>query len=261
MDICARYITPKLPDSVPETFDFLYSDDPGDDSAFTLEEFAGIVLQGQGRTYFQIGDRIKLVTRTTVFADEEIVLRLEDFRHFRLADGSGAFAGTTWGMVGVMNAGHRMAATATNAGGWAATEMRTFLNGTIFPELPLWFRKLTKTVQVLSSAGETKASTVASEDRLFLLSAAEVNDNAAAVPYCNEVDPEAEHIALPLFTGNTSRQKKTYNGQGAAAGRYWLRSPVASSATNFMSVFGNTGYTHTGNAATMSGPVCWLCCM
>lgn len=261
MDICALYITPKLPDSVPETFDFLYSDDPGDDSAFTLEEFAGIVLLGQGKTYFQIGDRIKLVTHTNVFADEEIVLRLEDFRHFRVADGSGAFAGTTWGMVGVMNANHRMAATATNAGGWAATEMRTFLNGTIFPELPLWFRKLTKTVQVLSSAGETKASTVVSADRLFLLSAAEVNDNAAAVPYCNEVDPEAEHIALPLFTDVASRQKKTYNGQGAAAGGYWLRSPVASGNTAFMSVFGNTGYTHPGNAATMSGPVCWLCCM
>ena len=261
MDICALYITPKLPDSVPEQFDYLYSDDPGDDSAFTLEEFAGIVLQGQEKACFQIGDRIKLVTHTTVFADEEIVLRLEDFRHFRLADGSGAFAGTTWGMVGVMNANHRMAATATNAGGWAATEMRTFLNATIFPELPLWFRKLTKTVQVLSSAGETKASTVVSEDRLFLLSAAEVNERAGEVPYCNEVDPEAEHIALPLFTNHASRQKKTYNGQGAAANRYWLRSPVASSTAAFMAVFGESGYPHSGDAATMTTAVCWLCCM
>ena len=257
MDICPVFITPKLPDSVPEKFDYLYSDDPADDSALTLEEFAGVVLNGQAKTYFQIGDRIKLVPKTTVFADEEIVLRLEAYRHFRLADGSGEFAGTTWGMVGVMNADHRMNATNTNAGGWAATEMRDFLNETVFPELPVWFRKLCRTVQVRSSIGETKASIAISEDKLMLYSFSEQHGRTD-VPYCDEVDPEAEEMRFPLATDLAAITKYRYNGAGAVAS-YVYRSPNAAYNTKYILKYGNGNF-NTAYAYEASG-VSWLCCM
>lgn len=258
MDICPVYITPRLPDSIPNEFDYLYSDNPADRSAFSLEEFAGVVLNGQAKTYFQIGDRIKLVPHTNVFADESIVLQLAWFNHYRLADGDG-FAGTTFEMEGVMNAAHQMNTSNSNAGGWAATDMRSFLNETVFPELPLWLQKLVKTVQVRSSIGETKTGIAISHDRLFLASVGEYYSRTEEVPYRDEVDPEAEERVFSNVYDNATAVKKTFNGEGAAAG-YWTRSPDAAAADRFVYVHQN-GSLGDSSPATTSSRFSWLCCM
>ena len=258
LDIHPTFITPVLPEVIPEQFDYLYSDDPEDDSAYTLAEFAGIVTQGLGKTYFQIGDRIKLVPKTTVFADEEIVLRLAWFNHYRLAEGDG-FAGTTFEMVGVMNAAHRMNATDTNAGGWAATELRTFLNETILPELPIWLQQLAKLVQVRSSIGEMKSEIVISHDKLFLASSAEYYSKTDVVPYRDEVDPEAEERTFSYVYDNATTVKRTYNGDGEPK-YHSLRSPLEATTNQFAYVH-QIGGLGMGSTATASTHFSWLCCM
>ena len=92
-----------------------------------------------------------------------------------------------------------------------------------------------KVVQVRSSVGDTKAEISISNDRLFLLSRAEVSFNVNDVPYKDEVDPNAENVTFALFTDNNSRIKKTYNGTGSAS-HWWLRSPEASGSSSFASV-------------------------
>ena len=78
-----------------------------------------------------------MVPENDVFTDTEIILMVLGFNHYRLADGTG-MAGVVFGMVGLMNEMHRMHGerlTPTNVGGWPDSEMRRYLNESIFPAL------------------------------------------------------------------------------------------------------------------------------
>lgn len=253
MDINAVFLSPVLPESVKDMtgYDFLYSDDPEDNAAYTKEEFAGIILTGSAKTYFAKMDRAKMAPDSSAIADSEIIVQVEAFNHYKLADGSGEFAGIFWGMVGVLNTQRSMNPTASNKGGWPACAMRKWLNETLYPTLPPFWRSLIKKVVVLSSAGETKADIVQSEDWLFLRSHAEMGWDTSAVPYKNEVDAEAEEIALTVYTDSNSKIKKYYNGTGTVA--HWgLRSPEASSGSTFCGV-NNAGYAPNITAYTALG--------
>ena len=72
-----------------------------------------------------------------------------------------------------------------------------------------------------------------------MLSTAEVTTaEAAAVPYKNEIDADADNITFAVFTDNNSRIRKTFNAEGSAVS-WWLRSPDPSSATYFRYVISN----------------------
>ena len=257
MMVMPQYIHPTLPAGPASNYDFLYSDDPNDNSAYTLNEFYGIIDSGYAKTYFSIGDRVKIVPNTTVFADSTIILQVVGFNHFRRADNN-EFASVVFHMVGLMNAQHRMNASNTNDGGWATSEMRTWLNNTIFKALPQQWKSMIRTVKVMSSIGKTKADISTSEDKLFLLSQAEVGFNTTETPYVNEVDSSAESRAFSVFTNNNARIRKYYNGTGSAAS-WWLRSPVSSSSAYFMNV-ANFGASN-GNGASGSNGVAFGFCI
>ena len=248
--VTAEFITPVLPSAMPSTFDYLYSEDPNDVSALTFAEFYGIIYNGRASSYFTIGDKIKIVPNTTVFADSSIVLQLEAFHHFQLASDGTTWAETTWGMVGLMNANHSMNGSATNVGGWPSCGMRNWLNNTIFPALPQRWKAVIKQVEVLSSAGGTSDTIVSSQDKLFLRSQAEVGFDTSAVPYTNEIAAGADQKRFSMYSSNANRIKKTYNGTGTAA-NWWTRSPVSSSSANYCYVNGN-GNSGTANSATSS---------
>ena len=245
MDVYAVFYAPKAPTVFPSTYDYLYSDDPADNSAYTFEEFWYMIVTNDAngdplaRTYFQLCDKIKIMPNTTVFADTEIVLQLEAFQHFMQADGSG-FTRTFWGMVGLMNSDHAMNDVNTNAGGYAAMAIRNWLNNTVFPALPQKWKGVIEPVQVLSSAGETSTAIVQSIDKLFLRSHAEVGLDTGAVPYVNEIAAGADEVQLSMYNSNNARIKKRYNGTGAAA-NWWLRSPDSASSTAFRDVYSGGG--------------------
>lgn len=243
LDVRALFISPVLPSAVATGYDYLYSDNPDDKSGYTLAEFYGIITLGQAKNYFTIGDRVKIVPNTNVFADNEIILKVYGFKHFKLADGSGEFANVVFGMIGLMNTARAMNGSNTNAGGWDSSTMRTYLNERVFPALPRQWRVMIKPVEVLASAGGTSATIKTSEDKLFLFSRAEVGFDVSVVPYTNEVDVDAETKTFSLFTDNSSRIKKTYNNTGSAAG-WWLRSPEASHTYTFCNVTNTGGSTY-----------------
>ena len=247
LDIHAVFVVPVIPDSVATGYDYLYSDDPEDNSGYTLAEFYGILLNGVGPQYFSVGDKVKIVPTTTVFADKEIICQVYGFNHFKLADGSGKFAGTVFGMLGVMNATRGVNSSNNNAGGWPGCTTRTYLNEQVFPALPRQWQTMIRQVEVRSSEGGTSPDIVTSNDYLFLFSHAEVGFDTTAVPYCNEVDPGAEQVAFSLFTSNNSRIKKMYNGTGTAV-HWWLRSPDPSNSTYYRFVYnGGTAASHTAS--------------
>ena len=237
MEIYAQYLVPVLPDMAATGYDYLYSDDPNDNSGYTLAEFYGIISSGLAKTYFSVGDKIKIVPNTNVFVDSEIIMPLYGFNHYKLSGGT-EFASCVFGMLGVMNATRQMNTSNTNVGGWDECAMRKWLNGTVFNALPMKWQSMIKAVDVLTSIGNTSANIKASSDKLFLFSQAEVGFNKTEVPYRNEVDADAEQVTFALFTDAASRIKKTYNGEGSAT-TWWLRSPLASSGTYFCYVNSN----------------------
>ena len=255
MVVNAVFEAPALPAQVADMtqFDYLFSDDPADRSAYTIGEIYAICAAGLGSTYMAVGDKLKItMTESASIFDDYIIFQVYGFNHFKLEDGSN-FANVVFGMLGVLNTPKRMNPTNTNAGGWPVTEMRTYLNQTVLYDLPTVWRNVIKSVQVLSSAGETSAEIVNCVDKLFLFSRAEVGGNINDVPYCNEVDADAENRNFSIFTNDASRIKKYYNGTGAAA-YWWLRSPIATYATafslvNYIGGVGSTGASYTNGVA------------
>lgn len=258
LDVHALFVTPVLPDSVPTSYDYLYSNDPDDDSAYSASEFYGILYYGRERDFFTKGDKIRLVCSTSNFADTSIILVLRSYKHFMSAERVGQFAGPYFGMIGLMNANRQMSNVNTNVGGFPAATMVTFLNETVLPGLPQFFRTMIEKITVLSSEGNTSPETVSVDTYLTLESQAEVGFNTGDVPYKNEVAEGADEVTFSCYTDNASRTKKTYNGDGAA-GVYWLRSPEPSSTTHFCGV--SNGGTASSNVATTARGVAFGFCL
>lgn len=91
----------------------------------------------------------------------------------------------------------------TNAGGWAESEMRTFLNTRLFEALPYKWQAVIKQVGVKSSAGGTSYSITTSNDKLYLAANREVGGSTAS-PYVDEVDVTS---TISFFTDDRKRLK------------------------------------------------------
>ena len=253
LDVYASFLTPVLPDVVAVSYDYLYSDDPEDESAYTLAELFGIQAAGRESEFFNYHDKIKIVPTTNAFADSSIEIKVGDFNHSRLADGSG-LAQVDWVMVGVMNQTRQMNSQNTNVGGIVSAPLYDYINNTVFPNLPRWCQLFFKQIVARSSAGGTSSNIVTRNCYARLLVRAEVGFNANEVPYKNEVDSEADHVTMPIFTDNASRIAKTYNGEGSAT-TYFLGSPEASGSSSWGYVYGY-GPSSNGSANSSYGVRC-----
>jgi len=259
MVVNAVFEAPALPAQVADMtqFDYLFSDDPADRSAYTIGNIYAICAAGLASTYMAVGDKLKItMTESAGIFDDYIIFQLYGFNHFKLEDGSN-FANAVFGMMGLLNQTKQMNSSQTNAGGWPETLMRTYLNTTVYNSLPTVWRNVIKSVRVLSSAGETSPEIVTSIDKLFLFSYAEVGFSVSTVPYCNEIDEGAETKQFPIFTDNNSRIKKHYNGTGSAA-YWWLRAPRATNATSFTNV-GSNGSANNNGANNSNGVAFGFC--
>ena len=119
---------------------------------------------------------------------------------------------------------HAMNSIDTNVGGWPASEMRTYVNGTIYNALPSELQNVIVTTTVVSGHGSTSGETnFTSSDKLYLLSAAEVWNSGRA-----HDTAEAETRQLDYYKNkgvttskNYSEAIKQYNGSNFL---WWLRS-------------------------------------
>ena len=242
-------------------YDYIYSDDYNDSSAYTLGELAAIAERHLGADYgFEIGDRVKIVfNEDKTIPDTYVICQLERFNDRRLANGGekdtphtggdfSAFANMSFGMIGTLANARGLHSANTNVGGYAMTTTAAWLDDTVFPCLPPGWRSLIKLVQVHSSAGNSSSEMTTSNRKLRLYTAAEVGIYTSE-PYASELDAAREDdgsVVMPFYRSN-SRVKKTLNGTGTAQG-YWTLSPYFGSSTNFCIVY-TTGYA-TNDTAT-----------
>ena len=110
----------------------------------------------------------------------------------------------------------------TNEGGWRDSEMRTYVNGTIYNALPSDLQSVIADTTVVSGRGYNDSYNFSTTDKLYLLSTHEVwsddfgNDEAYSTT--RQLD---YYSALGVTTSNSSGAIKQYNGRNSD---WWLRS-------------------------------------
>ena len=139
-----------------------------------------------------------------------------------------------------------MNSTATNVGGWPATEMRTYLNGTFYNSLPSDLQAAIKPTRVISGHGKSGSTNFTTTDNLYLLSGVEVfesddYDTAAGTTHQLEFYKGMEADATtPWGAQAYSRTYKGYNGSDGLTEYWWLRPATSYYNNNFRTVYYGT---------------------
>jgi len=119
----------------------------------------------------------------------------------------------------------------TNVGGWPATEMRTYLNGTFFNSLPSDLQAAIKPTRVISGHGSNDSINFTTTDNLYLLSGVEVFGS-------DSYDTAANTTTQLEYYNNSSNSKiKQYNSSNSW---WWLR-PADSRGSSVFRNIGNGG--------------------
>ena len=183
---------------------------------------------GQAQSFFSVGDE-KTIELTT---GEQVTLVILGFEHDDLT--SGGKAGMTIGMKNLLATTYRMNATATNAGGWEESEMRTSTMATLLSQLPSDLQGVIKQVNKKATAGSASTSITTSADKLWLLAEVEV-DGTTSAGYADEGEQYEYWKTVKDGTVAADRIKYLSNGSGSAYD-WWLRSPAVSSSDAFRSI-------------------------
>ena len=120
---------------------------------------------------------------------------------------------------------HAMNSTNTNVGGWKDSEMRTYINSTIYNALPSDLQNVITNTKVISALGDTEGGTnFTSTDKLYLLSVQEVwngNDYGTSVGTSKQLD---YYKNQGVTESNYAGAIKQYNGSNDY---WWLRSATS----------------------------------
>lgn len=199
---------------------------------YTLDEFIALLREGRAREVFKPRDVIKC---------HDYELELLDFDCEQLAENTARPHVTvmTKSIVGKrrMNDGA--------CRGWVDTELRHWLNGEFFAQLPSELKAAIAPVTKLtySSNGE-ELRTV---DAVFLPSESELYGSAIYSAF-----EEGKRYAA--FENSDARVRYDEDGDGCW---YWSRSSAAGSAANFASVY-NYGFPNSYGASNAGGvPACF----
>ena len=131
---------------------------------------------------------------------------------------------------------HQFNSTDTNVGGWRDSELRTYVNGTIYNALPSDLQNVISTTKVISGHGKTSGETnFETQDKLYLLNAQEVwntNDYDTSVGTSKQLDYyKNQGLTASSYAGAI----KQYNGSSSA---WWLRSAGSGFTYYFLTVRG-----------------------
>ena len=139
---------------------------------------------------------------------------------------------------------HSFNSTDTNVGGWRDSELRTYVNGTIYNALPSDLQNVITTTKVISGHGNTSGEkNFETQDKLYLLNAQEVwntNDSDTSVGTSKQLD---YYKNQGVTTDNYDGAIKQYNGSNSS---WWLRSASSSDAYSFLDVYYDGGWRNVG---------------
>ena len=162
--------------------------------------------------HFEIGDEISDTLKT----GEEVVFVVVGKDIYQPGD-------VIFGLKDCLKDTHCMNTECTNAGGWAASDMRKYLNTVIFEQLPDDLRAIIKPRALQSGF-----------DSLWLFSEMEIFGDE------DWVEKDADRgVQMPYFKRKGNRVKGL--GKDGPANRWWERSPCATYSSSFCNVGSNGG--------------------
>jgi len=222
---------------------------------------ATVTVNGESKT-IKVGDIYKLK-----YNGEIRRVRVLGFKHDDLVDTGVYGEGITANKASISfefydfmtgNIYKPMNSSATNSGGWGATEMRVFLNGAEGKEKlsnKSYIKQVTKKyIKEYSNAG----SVTTCNDYLWLLAASEVvNAGYQNGAYGYAITSEGSQykyyqgVTAAWNTASTGREK--YNASGSSIS-WWLRSPTYNSSSYFCGV-NSTGHVGSTSIASNSSGV------
>lgn len=219
---------------------------------------------GQGANYWSIGDRKEVTLNGTVghltLSNYTTYAFIIGFNHNSSVEGtkrihfqlaktalSGgkdiALCDSSYNSIVSTTGYFSMNNTSTNSGGWKSSQMRTNIcgtslssySGTMIAVIPAALRAVLKSVTKYTDntgGGSTAANAVtATTDYFFLLSEYEV---FGSISYANS-NESSKQAQYAYYSAGNSKIKYKHDGTSTAAS-WWLRSPRASHAPNFLPV-------------------------
>ena len=213
------------------------------------QQIGDLVLKAEQGTvnlsdYFSIGDT-KPVTLTT---GETIELQVAGFNHDAFSDG--VTAPVTFVMKDCLSTTVRTNSTNTNAGGYPASKIKTYVETNIYDKLPSDLKALVAPVKKkwYTTYNDVNSLTEGNYN-VWLLSEMEVfGTNIYTVG-------TGEGSKYPIFTDNASRIKKV-NG---TAGSWWLGSCNSNYSSSNVVVVNSGGGVYSSGADNSCGVAAGLC--
>ncbi len=142
--------------------------------------------------------------------------------------------------------------TGKNIGGWKDSELRTYINGTIYNALPSELQNVIVSTKVVSGHGNTSGEeNFETQDKLYLLNAQEVwngNSYDTSVGTSKQLD---YYKNQGVTTSSYAGAIKQYNGGNSW---WWLRSADSSTSRAFIIVYSGGGWdnSYVGNSHGVS---------
>ena len=168
------------------------------------ETIVKIANTGQAQDYWNIGDTKHLQFNNVSGWNANVVFQIYDFNHFDKTDGSGK-ANIVFGSKDILH--YMSMGTSSGKQIWRDTNLRSYINSTVYNNIPSPIKENIKQVTVKSINSQYD-----SEDYIFIPSIGEVIDAG-----------KKDGPTFPIFSDNASRTK-TYFQEGNNIGRWWLRS-------------------------------------
>ena len=149
---------------------------------------------------------------------------------------------------------HTMNGTATNAGGWPATTMRTFVNNDIYNAIPDEIKNAIIDTTVVSGHGKSDTENFTSTDKLYLLSTAEVWSQGSSNTI--STDTARDNTRQLDYYKNLGTSTSNYSGaikkSGTSTTWWYLRAAYSNTAFTFLFVSDSGGWS-ANNATIASG--------
>lgn len=203
-------------------------------------------LAGVASDYWEVGDE-----KDITVDGKTLTLVIMGFNHDTKA--SGGTAGITFGMKNLMASTRAMNSSNTNSGGFTATEMYTWLQGTLLSSLPDDLQSVLLSVNKLTSAGGGSSTINTNTMKVFLFSEIEVFGSVNS-------SKSGEGSQYAYFATGATKIKYMENGAGSAY-NWWERSPYASSSTKFCYVLSDGSASGSLGSASAAKGVCFGFCV
>ncbi|MBP3781773.1 MAG: hypothetical protein J6I68_00835 [Butyrivibrio sp.] len=134
----------------------------------------------------------------------------------------------------------------TNAGGWNASDLRTYLNNTFITMLPSDLQAVISEKPVKATQGSQVNTVLTSNDKIWIPTEKEV---FGGITYSGSSENSVNNL-YPIFTDAASRVRT--QGSNGAAGYVWLASPYIGNSTHFC-IVGTSGAPDYGGASGSYG--------